>query len=491
MEGAFLTPPYRHSPGWAARHILLASDLASLVISFFLAWRLVPVLRPYLHFPSRAMEPFGAHVWLLGWIVPLWLLLGYRYNLYPRTQLGWGAFLMRVVKVQALGLGALGVLIFALKLQTVSRLILFGFAALYVPVSQAARAAVAAALEAHRSHIYNIPRILVVGTGARARDFLRRARRSEGASFEIAGCLEPDAGRAASEVEGVAVLGSTEIFEEFIFSNAVDVVVFALPVECAPRAAEMTEAAMSLGLRVAILPGYGLERLGYGLDHPEVSIEPFLGQPVAVLANVRPSLAYRGAKRVLDVAVSATALVALAPLFLLIAALIKLTSPGGPVFYPWNVLGTNLKPFRGYKFRTMVPHADALKSALQEKNEMRGPVFKMRNDPRVTPLGRLLRKFSLDELPQLWSVLKGDMSLVGPRPAGPDEARRYEFWQRRKLSVKPGITCLWQVHGRNHIDRFDEWARMDLEYVQNASLWLDCKILLKTVPAVLSGRGAY
>ena len=481
---------YRSAPGWAARHILLACDVASLVASFFLAWRLVPVLRPFFHATPHAAGPFGTHVWLLAWIVPVWLALGQRYGLYPRMPLAWSAILVRVVKVQALGLGAMGGLFFALKMQAVSRLILFGFAALYVPVSLATRAAAGAVLEAHRKHIYNIPRILVVGTGAQARDFLGRARRSEGTYYQIAGCLETEVAGTAREVAGVAVLGTTEIFERYIFGNAIDVVVFALPLELAPRAAEMTEAAMSLGLRVVILPGYGLEQLGYGLEHPEVSIEPFLGQPVAVLANVRPSPVYRVAKRALDVAISAVLLAALAPLLGLIAAVLKLTSPRDPVFYPWNVLGTNLKPFRGYKFRTMVPNADHLKTGLLEKNEMKGPVFKMRHDPRVTPLGRLLRKFSLDELPQLWSVLKGDMSLVGPRPAGPDEARRYEFWQRRKLSVKPGITCLWQVNGRNEIDRFDEWARMDLEYVQKASLWLDCKILLKTVPAVLSGRGA-
>ena len=496
---------YRSAPGWAARHILLACDAVSLAASFFLAWRLVPVLRPFFHAAPHAAEPFGAHVWLLAWIVPVWLALGQRYGLYPRTPLAWGAILTRVIKVQALGLGAMGVLIFALKLQTVSRLILFGFAALYVPVSLVTRAAAAALLEAHRKHIYNIPRILVVGTGAQARDFLRRAKRSEGTYYEIAGCLEPDVSAGAHEVErrtvethpvetreveGVAVLGGTDIFESYIFGNAIDVVVFALPLESAPRAAEMTEAAMSLGLRVAILPAYGLEQLGYGLEHPEVSIEPFLGQPVAVLANVRPSPLYRASKRALDVVVAAAMLAALSPLLAAIALLLKFSAPRDPVFYPWDVLGTNLKPFRGYKFRTMVPGADRLKEALLGKNEMHGPVFKMRHDPRITPLGGMLRKFSWDELPQLWSVLKGDMSLVGPRPAGVDEARRYEFWQRRKLSVKPGITCLWQVNGRNEIDRFDEWARMDLEYVQKASLWLDCKILLKTVPAVLSGRGA-
>lgn len=486
MQASFLS-----STGLTARRILLASDTLSLAASFALACRLLPWLHRILTGVSVRPEPFSAHAWLLVWIVPVWLLLGQRYGLYPRTPLGWEQVLRRSIKVQALGLGALGILIFALKLQAVSRLITFSFAALYLPVALLTRAAVLRALAAHRAHIYNIPRVLVIGTGERAREFLRRARRAEGASYRIVGCLEPDAARAAGQVEGAVVLGTTEMFERYIFENPVDMVVFALPVECVPRAEEMAQAAMALGLGVVVLPDYGLERLGYALEHPEVSVEAFLGQPVAVLANVRPSLGYRAAKRALDLVLSSCAVLLLSPLLVLIAAMIKLTSPGAPALYRWNVVGTNLKPFTGYKFRTMVPNADALKPALLDLNEMDGPVFKMRNDPRVTPLGRALRKFSLDELPQLFSVLKGDMSLVGPRPAFREEAQRYEFWQRRKLSVKPGITCLWQVNGRSEIERFEDWARLDLEYVQNASLWLDCKILLKTVPAVLRGRGAY
>jgi lipopolysaccharide/colanic/teichoic acid biosynthesis glycosyltransferase len=145
--------------------------------------------------------------------------------------------------------------------------------------------------------------------------------------------------------------------------------------------------------------------------------------------------------------------------------------------------------FTGYKFTTMAPDADDTKAQLLQHNEMKGPVFKMKNDPRVTPLGRFLRKYSLNELPQLWSVLKGDMSLVGPRPAFRHELERYEFWHKRKLSIQPGITCLWQVNGRNKISSFDEWVKLDLEYIDNWSLWLDFKILLRTAKAVVSGTG--
>jgi lipopolysaccharide/colanic/teichoic acid biosynthesis glycosyltransferase len=174
---------------------------------------------------------------------------------------------------------------------------------------------------------------------------------------------------------------------------------------------------------------------------------------------------------------------------LLIAVAIKLTTPELPIFYAWHVVGRSGKRFTGYKFTSMVANADALKAKLMHLNEMSGPVFKIRNDPRVTPLGRFLRKYSLDELPQLWSVLKGDMSLVGPRPAGPHELERYEFWHKRKLSIKPGMTCLWQVRGRNDIRNFDDWVRMDLEYIDHWSLWLDLKILIWTVWAMIGGTG--
>ncbi len=195
-------------------------------------------------------------------------------------------------------------------------------------------------------------------------------------------------------------------------------------------------------------------------------------------------------KRALDIVVSATALVLLAPLFALIAIAIRVTTPKLPVLYPWHVIGYKGRAFTGYKFTSMVADADERKAVLMPLNEMTGPVFKIKNDPRMTPVGRWLRKFSLNELPQLWSVLKGDMSLVGPRPAYPNELARYELWQKRKLCVQPGITCLWQVRGRNKISSFDDWVRMDFEYIDHWSLWLDLKIIVRTVWAVVWGSGS-
>ena len=196
----------------------------------------------------------------------------------------------------------------------------------------------------------------------------------------------------------------------------------------------------------------------------------------------------RAGKRGLDVAVASALLVLLSPLLLAIAGAVRLTSPG-PVFYRWRVLGKVGRPFVGYKFRTMVRDADQLKATLLPHNRMVGPVFKMIKDPRITPLGRWLRRYSLDELPQLWSVLRGDMSLVGPRPVFPQEYGQFELWQMRKLSVVPGITCLWQVNGRNAIADLDEWARLDLDYIDRWSLGLDLRILLRTLSAVVRGTG--
>lgn len=219
---------------------------------------------------------------------------------------------------------------------------------------------------------------------------------------------------------------------------------------------------------------------------PGRAVPALIPTPVSPLCH---SFRYAVVKRAFDVAVSAGLLVVLSPLLLAIALLIKLTSPG-PVLYDWRVVGLGGRPFTGYKFRTMVVNADEIKARLMAANEMTGPVFKMKNDPRITPIGRLLRKASLDELPQLWSVLTGDMTLVGPRPPLQSEYARFTEWQRRKLAVKPGMTCLWQIHGRSDIKDFDRWVELDLAYINRWSLALDLEILRDTVPAVIQGRGA-
>jgi len=204
--------------------------------------------------------------------------------------------------------------------------------------------------------------------------------------------------------------------------------------------------------------------------------------------NITNKFLYYGVKRFLDITFAFFLIILLSPIMILIILLVVIFD-GFPVFYAWNVHGIQGKNFIGYKFRTMHRFADRKKANLEKLNEMDGPVFKITNDPRITKLGYILRKFSLDELPQIYSVLKGDMSFIGPRPAGFNEFPNYEDWQYRKLSVVPGISCLWQISGRNDIESFDEWVNLDLEYIDNWSLWLDCKIFFKTIIVVLRGTG--
>jgi exopolysaccharide biosynthesis polyprenyl glycosylphosphotransferase len=230
----------------------------------------------------------------------------------------------------------------------------------------------------------------------------------------------------------------------------------------------------------------------FGTQISRARFDELLGYPLLVFRTT-PETSWQGvAKQLMDFVGALLLLVLLIviPVIPLIALAIKLTSPG-PVFFRQQRSGLNGSPFTLYKFRTMVTNAEQFKHELEAMNEMSGPVFKVTNDPRVTPMGRFLRKYSLDELPQLYNVLRTEMSLVGPRPLPVDEVKRFEnLAHRRRLSVKPGLTCLWQISGRNQISDFRDWVRLDLEYIDNWSLWLDLKILVRTIPAVLIGTGA-
>ena len=222
----------------------------------------------------------------------------------------------------------------------------------------------------------------------------------------------------------------------------------------------------------------------------QTTIDDLNGRPMLVFRSTPEDSWQRVAKQAIDVFGAFAFLVLFAPVFILFALLIKITSPG-PILFRQRRSGLNGKPFTMLKFRSMVTNAEQRKAELEVLNEMDGPVFKVTNDPRVTPIGKFLRRWSIDEWPQMINVLFGDMSLVGPRPLPVDEVRRFDdFAHRRRLSVKPGLTCLWQVNGRNQVTSFRDWVRLDLEYIDNWSIWLDLKILMKTVPVVLMGTGA-
>lgn len=207
-----------------------------------------------------------------------------------------------------------------------------------------------------------------------------------------------------------------------------------------------------------------------------------------VIENERSNVLYEVIKRIIDIVASFTGLIVLSPLMLVVSILIKLESKGEVIFKQKRV-GLNGKEFYMYKFRSMVINAEELKAELESQNEMSGPMFKMKDDPRVTKVGKFIRKTSLDELPQLWNVLKGDMSLVGPRPSLPKEVAQFEDWMHKRLEVKPGLTCYWQVSGRNNID-FEDWMKLDIKYVRERSLIFDIKLILKTVLVLFGDKNA-
>ena len=322
--------------------------------------------------------------------------------------------------------------------------------------------------------------VLVVGAGQVALDFNQEVEKHPEWGLDVLGFVKTT-NPADSDLE--PILGTMEHLCDLLHRHPVDAVVFAVSMRELEDLNDALELCELEGVEIHIASDF-FQRIIARLE-----VDDIHGLHVLTLTTTKHREWQLFIKRLMDISIASGVLLLSSPLLATIALLTKITSPG-LIFYRWNVLGLNKKPFTGYKFRTMVVDADNIKDQLWKINEMQGPVFKIKNDPRITPLGRFLRKLSLDEFPQLYSVIKGDMSLVGPRPGGITEVPKYENWQRRKLSIKPGITCLWQVRGRNQITDFNDWVRMDLEYIDNWSLWLDFKILLKTIPVVLFGRGA-
>jgi exopolysaccharide biosynthesis polyprenyl glycosylphosphotransferase len=331
----------------------------------------------------------------------------------------------------------------------------------------------------------NLRDILIVGTNPQAVQFARKMRDSQFLGYRVIGFVDQEwPGLTEFSQSGFSLACNFDNLLTFLRSTVVDEVVVALPMRSLhARASEVATICEEQGIvvrfisnlfdgktsrpRVVVVEGDSL------ITHNTARLE---GWPVVI-------------KRLVDIVASAAMSLVLLPVFLLTALLIKLTSPG-PVFFVQKRLGLNKRHFGIYKFRTMVVDAEKRMKEIEHLNEVTGPVFKIKNDPRITPIGKFLRKTSIDELPQLFNVLRGDMSLVGPRPLPLRDYEGFnEDWQRRRFSVRPGVTCLWQIGGRSSIS-FEEWMQLDLQYIDKWSLLLDFKILLKTIPAVLKGSGA-
>ncbi len=392
--------------------------------------------------------------------------------------------------VKATSLGSLLLLLGSvlLSFQMVTR----GFVAIFWVVSTCVAVTTRVALRTWqrrlRSHGRDSRNMLIIGSNKRAIEFARMIQSKPELGYRILGFADEEwAGVEELRSHGWSLVCSLEDLRDFVRRSVVDEVVIAVPMrsfhDLASDVAAMCE---QQGILIRILSDL------FNLKNARPMADDFDGAAMithsAGMVEGWPTLI----KRTIDLTLSLLLLIAIAPVLLVAVILIKLTSPG-PVFFVQKRIGLNKRVFNIYKFRTMVVDAEQKLQEIEHLNEVSGPVFKIKNDPRLTTVGKFLRKTSIDELPQLFNVLAGDMSLVGPRPL---QLRDYELltetgedWQRCRFSVRPGITCLWQVNGRSSLP-FHQWMELDLQYVRNWSLWLDLQILARTIPAVLRGSGA-
>ena len=328
-------------------------------------------------------------------------------------------------------------------------------------------------------------RTVIVGAGESGRAIMRNIVAMPGLGYQVVGFLDDDEGKRSRTIGRFKPLGTTKDLVAVLENELVDLVVITLPWEARSRIEHLIETCEERSVGVRIVP----DLLQLSLNR--MVTESFNGIPL--IAVRAPALKAEGwssrVKRALDVVFSLGLLLIGSPILAVVAAAILLESRG-PVLYRQPRVGRNGQPFTLLKFRSMIVGAESRHASMRDKNEVEGPIFKMRRDPRTTRVGRVIRRLSLDELPQLWNVMRGDMSLVGPRPPMPSEVVEYQEWHRRRLDVAPGMTGLWQVSGRSKLT-FDEMVMLDLFYAENWSLFLDLKILLRTVPTVLRGTGAY
>lgn len=343
------------------------------------------------------------------------------------------------------------------------------------------RLAIMGILQHFRSKGYNVQKTLVVGTRERARKVVDTVLNQKQWGLQVTGLLSLDPVKILYRYRDIPLMGDLSELPRILKESHIDHVFFSVPSNRLDSIKEAMLTCERMGVMVCLQADF------IDLTFSRYQATDFAGTPAIVYSREPELTAARMAKELLDRCAALAGLLVISPLMISIAALIKLTSRG-PVFFKQERCGFHGKRFPVYKFRTMVPNAEQLRESLDDCNEMDGPVFKIKNDPRITSVGKVLRKLSLDELPQLINVVRGEMSLVGPRPPLPTEVREYDLWQRRKLSMKPGITCLWQVGDRND-STFEQWMRQDLEYIDNWSLALDAKILLRTIPAVINGTG--
>ncbi|HEV7768299.1 MAG TPA: sugar transferase [Thermoanaerobaculia bacterium] len=469
--------------------IVFGADLVLTSVAFFTAFfirdRFLPVLDP-VHFPT-GLFPLAEYLKIYPLVLIIWSLLFFSYNSYhshrtvPLTKEA-----LTTIRVVVVGNVLLATIAYLLPLRQLSRAWFVLFACIAAVLLVAEKVLVRVLARWVRSKGLNYRTVLIVGTGRRATDIARMIVGHKYWGYKILGFVS-DGHRLSNGWARYRIYGNVpdmkRILEAHEVGEPIDEVVFAVTRKKLDEMKQIFIMCEELGIRTRVAMNIFQNRVA------RLELEELEGVPFLTFTTTPSNEAQLALKRVLDVAVSLLLLALAGPVIGVAALAIRMTSPGS-VLFKQKRIGLNGRTFTLYKFRTMIEDAHARLEEVAHLNEMNGPAFKAKDDPRVTPVGRWLRRFSLDEIPQFWNVLKGDMSLVGPRPPIPEEVAEYHRWHRRRLSMKPGLTCLWQVSGRNEIQDFDRWMKLDLQYIDNWSPSLDLKILLRTIPAVLSGKGA-
>jgi exopolysaccharide biosynthesis polyprenyl glycosylphosphotransferase len=468
------------------RQILLVFDvlvsagafLGALALRSWMTTADLPPLHRFIDVQPVDVDRYQA---LLLGLLPMWGL-ALHWSRTSDFRVPYGRTLARYARAVGIGLGLSVVAAFLYKVDFVSRSFAFIFAVVQLGALICGRMLVLEMIALLRRQHVDGHRVLVVGCGEQALAFASSLKKSSPWNNRLVGHVVVPG--ELSFVGAEPIIGELSSLASILDSEPVDEVVFAIPGYDPERFAEALHACDERGVDVLLtMPSVLPPR-----NKVELATVTGFDLPMLGMTRVPQSQGRLLVKRLMDIVGSLVGLVLASPVLIATMIAIKLSSPG-PIFFKQVRAGRHGRKFTMYKFRSMVVDAEALRAKLEHLNEMGGPVFKIKRDPRITGIGRLIRATSVDELPQLFNVLIGDMSLVGPRPPLPSEVGQYEPWQRRRLSVKPGLTGLWQVSGRNQVD-FEQWMALDLEYIDNWSLWLDVVILVKTVPAVVRGSGA-
>ena len=458
------------------RRLTIAADVVVISLSFFLG-----------HFIRNLFDPLfpvNFYIGLLPVIVALWVGFSYSFEMYTSLRTKSTREIVSIILTSAFWTFiALASLLYLFKIKAVSRSLIAVIFALTAVLLCLEKMLILWMIRCMRNKGYNFRNILIVGTGPRAQKFMHLIEQHREWGLKIVGLVDDVPEKVGQRIKGYPVLGMLNNILDIVHTQVVDELVLIVPRGWLSKLEGIIYLCEVEGLKVHVVADF------YEPIFSRISLSHLYKFPLITFERSPQNPAHLIFKRLIDIVLSSTALILLSPVFSLVALLIKTTSQG-PVFFRQERCGLNGRRFTLYKFRTMVQDAPNRLKELLQHNEMSGPVFKLENDPRVTAPGKYLRKFSLDELPQLWNVLRGDMSLIGPRPPIPAEVHQYDPWHRRRLRMRPGLSCLWQINGRNKITNFDQWAQMDLDYIDRWSLWLDFKILVRTIPAVFMGTGA-